>query len=160
MKNTSIRIARWDVEVDLAETRKAYAVSEIGTQCDCYNCQNFERLGKDVFPQAYHQILENLGIDYRKPASLTQYTRLDTGLHLYSGFYHFIGRIVSGDDSHLPSDQTYGVWTNKTEPITEDSRIGFSDRADLAQDSLEGHPLVQLDIELKLPWVIEEFESD
>ena len=160
MNRTTIRVARWELDVERDATREAYEATAPGVRCDCYDCQNFVRLGRDVFPADYHKILESLGIDYRMPAELCHYTRLESGLHHYGGWYHFIGKILSGDDSHRPVDASKTGWTIETEPIAGAAEIGFSDRHGLALDRLAGHSLVQVDIDVKLPWIIEGFESD
>ncbi|GJL80120.1 MAG: hypothetical protein NPINA01_31090 [Nitrospinaceae bacterium] len=148
-----MKISKWEIAADSLATRAVYEKIESGTGCDCDHCKNFEKLGADVFPPEMHEIFRLLGIDFAKPVEVFRYCRLDSGLHSYGGWYHFIGSIVDGADCV----QNCSV---ELERISDKASFGFSRQASLVHDSFPDHPVIQLDIDIEIPWVLNETEPD
>ena len=65
-------VALWNVEVDPDKTALVYQGTTRGspTDCSCDDCRNFAQVGEKAFPEAFHQILLRLGIDYQKAAEV------------------------------------------------------------------------------------------
>ena len=104
-----------------------------------------------------HEVFDLFGIDYTKPAEIYYTHRLDSGRHDYGGWYHLIGVIVSGEDCRRPNGRLVAI---ETVPIAEGVRLGFSNNTELVHDAFAGYPVVQLEITLELPWILNEDEPD
>ena len=71
--------------------------------------------------------------------------RLEPELHLYGGWFHFVGTI---------SKEPRG-------PATLDNfTIDFIPHNALAAKAFENQPLVQIEITVKLPWVLSDAETN
>jgi hypothetical protein len=83
-----------------------------------------------------------------------------SGLHLYGGWYHGIGRIESGPkrSSTVASPGAAEVFPSVI--VTEHFRLWCSSRHDLVPEPLRDFPVVQVDFEAELPWVLAETEPD
>jgi hypothetical protein len=157
MDESVIRIAQWEIAPEETDTRIVYNNIMQEPGCDCGPCRNFEKLGSDAFPPEMHEIFRQLGIDYTKPAEIYYTHRLDSGLHSYGGWYHFIGSIVAGEDCRSPNGRLVAI---ETVQITDAARIGFSNSTALVHDAFEEYPVVQLEFTLELPWILNEEEPD
>ena len=152
-----IKIAQWEIAPEETDTRIVYNNILLGMGCDCDPCKNFEKLGSDAFPPEMHEVFCLLGIDYTKPAEIYYTHRLDSGLHEYGGWYHFIGVIIAGEDCHHPNGRLVAI---ETVPITGVARLGFTSSTALVHDAFAEYPVFQLEITLELPWILNKDEPD
>jgi hypothetical protein len=92
---TTIKFKKWKIECDVSGTREAYAKIERGgpEECDCNTCNNFAAARQYAYPQEARSLLEQLGIDINKEAEVYHKCKLESGLHNYGGWFHFIGSI-------------------------------------------------------------------
>jgi hypothetical protein len=93
-----IAFKSWIFEVDSELTQKAYAMKSIGSadECSCEYCENYRNQRKSVFPEEIHNLFAELGIDYKKEDEVSEYVKLENGLHKYVGEFYFAGKILSG----------------------------------------------------------------
>ena len=154
------KIGHWQIEVDRCATEAAYLMIQPWTGSCCIPCANFQRLGQQVFPANVHELLRQLGIDYRKPAEVCHSFRTESGLHLYSGWFHVIGRILAGEDSHLRCCEDGSTQRVVTVDIAAHCRLGLSESTDLVPSVMTSHPTVQIEFETDLPWVLDAPEPD
>ncbi len=80
------------VLVDREATRAGYTqVTDPG--CDCCYCENFRATMDQLFRPDLVSVLDQLGIDRRKPAEIIQSYRLQLNAHLYEVMYHLVGEL-------------------------------------------------------------------
>jgi hypothetical protein len=160
-----IRFGRWQLACYSQATRAAYAVLAPDTALMEYwdrNFLNFLRARERglVYPEVIIQLFEQLGIDYRRESVISHLGRFDSGLHIYDGWFHFVGSIVSGRDAQVPVGPK--AWNLDPEQITSTFELGFTARIELLEPlepSFKGHPVVQLIFSaLGVPWLIGEPE--
>lgn len=149
-----VEIGRWVVEQDREATLRAFAQLPLGSGCSCSDCRNFLATVDGLVP-AFHTLTADLGIDARKPSELTAWCREETGLHLIGGFYHFVGRIVSGDDV-LQMKKGWGHF--QFEQLAPCFEFGLSHHLQLVRSAFGSNPLVQLEFQTRVPWVLGEPE--
>ena len=108
---------------------------------------------------AAKDVLDQLGIDHRKPAEVYTTGRVDSGLHQYGGWFHFVGRIESGADAWRQVDKEGKSFTGELEPFTDHFQVGFTSRVALLPEPFQGKPVVQMEFETYIPWVLAEPRS-
>lgn len=142
------------IAFDKSATQALYAsLDPADTGCRCAACQNYARAAA-VFPPEAAALFASLGIDGAKPAEIYACGNRDGRVH-YRGFYHLVGTLPSGGDVWRPAasdpfDQTgAGLWT-----IADGFRVGFTQAPDLPLSRRSG-PLLQIDIDFLVPWVLD-----
>jgi hypothetical protein len=98
------------------------------------------------------ELLEKLGISPNREAEIYHLARLRSRRHLYGGWFHFVGSIVSGADAAKPIAKN--VWKPDLEKTNGYFSLGFSSRLGLVRKSFVGLPLVQLEFIADVPWVL------
>lgn len=142
----------YTVDVDLKKTRKYYETTIYNCDC-CDACRNYD-CAIMTAPTSVLDFLRSLGIDPQKPGEVFGCSQdLDeNGLYWYSGWYHIVGTMISGEieskfeDSHNSfkpdPDFDFQVWftgdRKKMGPIEKFFRT----------------PIIELSISTKLPWLL------
>jgi len=141
---TTVEFRGWLLEADDVATRAAYTASaaSAGERCGCLHCKNFEAARELVYPRETLDLFHRLGIDVQQEAEVYHNARLGSGLHSYGGWLHFVGRII-GDA---------GAWSR----ITPTFQLWFRPGRDLALEAFKGLSLVQCELDVEVPWVLEE----
>jgi hypothetical protein len=150
-------VARWLIDHDPDETRRCYAQLPVGTDCTCNQCRNFDAAVGRTFPTEFISLLDALGADPAKPAELCHWCRELSGLYLTGGWFHFVGAIVAGEDVMQWVD---GTGTFHFEELVSGLEFGFSARLVLVPEVFVGRPLVQLEFQTRVPWVLAEPEPE
>jgi hypothetical protein len=135
----------WIFDADVGVTCAGYETISVGgvETCDCAGCRNFLAQRDSVFPAEVLKLFSELGVDYKRDAEIYHTARLEPNLHLYGGWFHFVGTILK---------EPIG-------PATLDNfTIDFIPNRDLAAKAFAHQPLVQIEITVKLPWVLSEPE--
>ncbi|MFO7907295.1 MAG: hypothetical protein ACQESR_01425 [Planctomycetota bacterium] len=151
------KIARWVIDHDPHDTRRCYAQLPVGTNCTCNQCKNFDAAVGRVFPTEFVALLDSLGIDPTKPADLCHYSRERSSLYLTGGWFHFVGSIVVGDDAIHWENNT---GTFRFEQLGSRLAFGLTGRLALVREAFAGMPLVQLEFQTCVPWVLAEPEPE
>ena len=135
---------------DRAATAEAYRRAAAGGSrtCDCAGCRNFIAAGLQIFPAAFLEFLESLGIDPVKDGEVFHIARHSPGQHIYGGWYHFVGVLeLSGDCAPVEFGEGFSCFL---------CRAG-SPRL----ETLEGPTVVELKFSAeRVPWVLAEDELD
>ena len=135
-----IEVGKYVLDCDVAATVVAFA-AYTPYECGCDGCRNFRVAG----PVAFFPILglfQKFGIDRAKPAEVFHVGPPDDELILqYEGWFHFIGRMISDGD---------------IVNVSSNSKMYFVSRPALIPPSFEGQPLVQMEFELRAPWLLPE----
>jgi hypothetical protein len=113
---------------------------------------NFAAQRSEVYPGPVQGLFQGLGISQNREAEIYHLARLEPGKHLYGGWFHFVGSIVSGADAAKQISEN--VWQPDLEEATESFSLGFSSRLELVRKAFNGLPLVQLEFNAKVPWVL------
>jgi hypothetical protein len=144
---TQITYRDWVFDCDVESTRWAYQSHTAGglETCECAGCKNFLAQRDSVFPSELMKFFAEVGVNYKRDAEIYHITRLESGLHQYGGWFHFVGYIVK-------------------QPIGPANLDHFTvdfvpDRA-LAAKAFENQPLVQVEITAEIPWALSEKEID
>lgn len=149
-----IRFARWELSCDPESTRKAYAAVSIGgpEECGCQPCLNFAAARDQIYRPEVLALLEKLGVPPNREAEIYHMARLKSGRHLYGGWFHFVGSIISGADA--AKQVAENIWQPDLAEASEYFSLGFSSRLGLVRESFRGIPLVQLEFTAQVPWVL------
>lgn len=99
-----------------------------------------------MFPPAFIELLESLGIDPSKDGEIYHAGRLAPGEHVYGGWYHFVGALhITGDFPVVSLGEHFTVWMRQ--------------RGSPCLKSLEGLPLVEVEFSATaVPWLLKEAE--
>ena len=118
--------------------------------CGCDYCKNFIEQREKVFPDEIRELFAKLGIDYKKEIDVSEFARLENGLHFYNGWFQFKGDF-KGKDCTVPLPNG-GYITDMTK-ITDTFSIGFRYGSSLTPfKEIEG--LVQIEFDCYLPWIL------
>jgi hypothetical protein len=150
------KIARWEIEYEADATRACYAQVPQVVRCSCGDCRNFAAALEQAFPTAAKRVLDQLGIDHTKPAEAYATGRVDLGLHQYGGWFHFVGQINSGADAWRQVNKEGKSFTGELVPFTDHFELGFTSRVALLPNAFHGKPVVQLEFQTQIPWVLAE----
>jgi hypothetical protein len=150
----SIHFGRWQLSCDPESTRKAYAAVSMGgpEECGCEPCLNFAAARDQIYVPQLVALLEKLGISPHREVEIYHMARLKSGRHLYGGWYHFVGSIISGADA--AKQVAENIWQPDLEETSEYFSLGFSSRLGLVREPFAGLLLVQLEFTAKVPWVL------
>jgi len=138
-------LGRWQIEHDPGATRALYATlsAEPREVCTCSVCRNFRALGREAFAPGARAMLLDLGIDSGQPAEIYQVGPSEAGRVLCGGFFHFVGRALTGDRETV-AEAEGGL------------RYFVIATAQLVPKPFADHPVLQFEFEVSLPWVLQE----
>lgn len=154
----TITIREWLVTHDEKATRIAYEQIITGgaEKCGCDYCLNFAAARERVYPSEVRDLFEQLGIDYRKEAETFHCNREETGLHCYSGWFHFIGSLGYLYPKHAALDRTQIL------ELAPGSQFvwSLSQSMDQCHSVFKNKSLVQFGFAAIIPWVIDIAEPE
>jgi hypothetical protein len=150
-----VHIGRWILRPDIERTRAAHAALTMSgaAECSCSGCANFEAVRPLLMSGPLGPILTQLGIAPGWEVEAYEMGRAPSGLHCYGAFFHLVGAIESASDGPV----SLGDGSEST-PYFECSptlSIAFHADAQLVRPSFRNLPLVQLDVAVELPWLID-----
>jgi hypothetical protein len=146
-----LQISRWLIEYDAEATRHCYSQLPTGTGCSCDECRNFDAAAGRTFPPEFVALAHELGIDPVKPAELMHWVREPSGLMLTGGWFHFVGSVLSGASLTSKPD---GTGTIDLQPYAG-LELGVSNHTSLLPDSFSNQPVVELQFQSRVPWVLD-----
>ena len=147
-----LTIARWTVDVDRSATEEAYASLDGGSadRCGCDDCLTFIAARDSLFPESVVQFLEMAGIPRESDIELASFGEIREGVQLYSGWYHFVGCIIAGDDAAIPYDDGRG-WSYDLAKVTEAFSLGVTKRVSQRADAFPPESTLQFEFAVELP---------
>jgi hypothetical protein len=140
----------WEILYDREATRAAYSrITAGGAEfCNCAPCRNWVLSRHELLPVKFRDLLDRLGIPVERDAEVYHNARLESGLHSYGGWYHFVGKVERGERENA-------------------SRLSFPpftvyphSRPVLVPQVFAGQPVVQLEFECEVPWLSDVPEAD
>ncbi|AJD89590.1 hypothetical protein JMA_02730 [Jeotgalibacillus malaysiensis] len=141
-----IQLKNWSIALDLAQTKTFYRKQT--HWCSCLDCENYREATKYI-DSSIAKIFTALGIDLSKPSHLSEFGEMEDGTHLYMGCYHLTGQLTAGP--HCSDEDWHDGNTVKVQNFT----FGFSTEVTFAHEDLS-EPVLQLNFEAQVPWVLEE----
>ncbi|OLS33358.1 hypothetical protein [Bacillus sp. MRMR6] len=141
-----IRWMNWVVEVDVEQTKDFYTKDM--ERCHCLYCENYMEASK-LLDSSLVKLFFTLGINPSKPSHLSEFGERRDGLRLYVGSYHIVGKLVKGE---LCTDSE---WNDATTAKLDNFTFAFGKDVMFLHDEFP-HPVLQLEFEARLPWVLNE----
>lgn len=135
----------WVVEVDLAATAAAHCERPSGSPeaCGCLHCRNFAAARDRAYPGGFVGWLLSLGVPQDKESEIYHLGEEPDGLHLYGGWFHFVGRVITAPrEPGMGSDSAFRAWAH-------------SELA-LVPKPFDAPHVAQLEFETRIPWVLDE----
>lgn len=133
----------WHIAYDRATTIAAHdRCPATGPEaCGCEPCRKWASNRDQFLPAGFCQLLNTLGVPVHREAEVYHNCRLNSGLHSYGAWYHFVGRVVAGESPPSP-------------PVVFGSfAVHFHSRPALLPEAFTGQPVVQLELAAELPWL-------
>jgi hypothetical protein len=159
-----IMFARWEIECDQETTRDLFSRVQSGAPetCGCVPCRNFAAAREQLYPVDVIQLLDSLGIPHDREAEVYHTHRIRPRRHGYGGWFHFVGRIVGGLDAckQIGTTKDAPVWGFDLEKVSAEFKMGFTQRIGLLKEPFQGHPIVQIEFQATVPWVLTEEEPE
>src|SRR5438128_2301049 len=155
----TIAIRRWKLQSDPEATRVAFSNVSTGwpESCGSGDCFNFAAARDRAYPSEALAFFGQLGIDSGKESEIWHTHRDASGLHHYGGFFHFVGAIEGGKDAMV---MVNGHGTYDLERIGEDFDLVFTSNIALVPTAFGDNPIVQLEFQTRIPWVLNTPESN
>jgi hypothetical protein len=154
----SIRFGRWELSCDPELTRNAYAAVKIGgpEECGCDPCLNFAAARHQIYKPDVLALFQKLGISHDREVEIYRMACLGPGRHLYGGWFHFVGSIVSGADAAKQIAEN--TWQSDLEKTSDSFNLGFRSQTELVRPPFKNLPLVQLEFTAEAPWILDRAE--
>jgi hypothetical protein len=151
----TVQVKNWQLEVDPAATERAQALREAGgpESCGCLHCRNFATARNVAYPAEFVQLLGRLGVPPDRESEIYHCGEVEPGLHFYGGWFHFVGRIVSGPDALSGGPPACAI---ELEKISDRFSFGFTNKLGLVPTSFPAGTVGQLEFSAKVPWVLSE----
>jgi hypothetical protein len=138
-----LELPGWLVYYDRDATIQALARVPAGgaDSCTCEHCQNWVLTRERVVSKGMETLLHELGIPLDRDVEVCHTCRVRSGIHLYTGWFHLVGRIEFGyqECSQPANVDGFNVW--------------FSGEPALVPDELNGLALIQLEFDAEIPWL-------
>ncbi|WP_077620299.1 hypothetical protein [Bacillus sinesaloumensis] len=145
-----IHLMKWLLDVDLTKTRDFYS-KEIDL-CNCLYCQNYYEACKHL-ESSVMDPFKTLGMNPLTPSHLSEFGEVEGGFRLYTGSYHIVGTIVDGE---LCTDSD---WNDTNTATLENFTFGFKKELQFVHDEMP-LPVLQMDFEARIPWLLDENPED
>jgi len=151
----SLEYGRWVISSDVDATKMAYQGLASGSPevCGCEPCLNFAAQRNEIYPPATLALFESLGIQSNREAEIYHMGRVESGRHLYGGWFHLVGSIISGSDAAKQGSEN--IWQPDLEGQSENFSLGFTSLAHLVREPFKGLNLLQLEFTAHIPWILE-----
>jgi len=160
-----VQVGPWRVEADPEATARAHARMPAGCpeRCGCRYCVNFVATRGRAYPAEELRLFEALGIRQDRESEICAPVLLSGALYLYSGWFHFVGRIlddpISEAHNSVPQGQALESGTVselRFHALTDHFGILLRAERHLLPEEFGADSVVQLDFTTELPWVLSE----
>src|SRR5580693_2346377 len=100
-----LELPGWRIEYDITATAAAYtrAPANGPEACGCNPCRNWAATRDRLLPEEFRALLDRLGIPPNREAEVYHNCRLESGLHSYGAWYHFVGIVLFGEQECSPN---------------------------------------------------------
>lgn len=138
-----IEFPGWQIKYDRPATVAAYDRISIGgpDACGCAACRNWAAIRREVIPNNFQSLLDQLGIPPDREIEVYHNGRLTSGLHSYGAWYHFVGHVSVGERELAPHVRLAPfAWYFHSHPA-------------LLDEAFARLPVAQLEVEAEIPWL-------
>jgi hypothetical protein len=144
-----LELPGWRIEYDRLATIALYrlAFAAEPESCGCDPCRNWAATRERLLPKGFRELLGRLGIPFDHEAEVYHNCRLESGMHSYGAWYHFIGRVLFGERECSPN-LDFGPFS-----------VYFHSKPALVPESFDAQPVVQLEVAAEVPWLSDVIES-
>src|SRR6516162_5187253 len=138
-----LELPGWRIEYDRPETVAAHSRAPTAgpETCGCDPCRNWAATRERLLPNGFRELLEQFGIPFDREAEVYHNGRLDSGLHSYGAWYHFVGRVLFGERDCSPN------------VVFNSFSVYFHSKPALLPEAFAGQPVVQLEVVAEVPWL-------
>ena len=145
----------YTLDVDVEKTKRYYDTAKsVGEECTCDGCQNLEK-AVGTLPKDIQKRFTDLGIDLTKLIECELNCPQEDGTLLYGGFYYVCGTMLRGETAwEKISDMHFHLNEEKMYAVAPNFRICFSADPSARSDTFPA-PILQMEIVLTLPWVLD-----
>ena len=152
----TLTFKRWTFRADAHATRLAHDSIEAGSpeRCGCLYCRNFAAARHLVYPPEALALFDQLGVRHDRESETWEGGPVDDGRYFYAGWFHFVGAELAGRDAFVHWTETSGTWD--LEALTGGFSAGLTIELALVPEALRSLPVLQLEFQAKVPWVLEE----
>jgi hypothetical protein len=132
----------WQLAYDAEATSRAYALARpVGPErCGCRECRNFVAARSRAYPADLQQLATTVGVSPLTETEVYEFGAVEAAgpnLRLYGGFFHFAGSIIK--DPGSLAEQVY-----------------FLSQRHLLPESFGSAPVVQVEFQFHVPWLLAE----
>ena len=150
MSMVEIQVGDQTIRYDRDRTARIYASLSNGwaEKCGCVGCRNYLAQRDTIYPPAFRELLDRLGIDLRKDAEIVADGPLRNGLHHYGGWFFFVGEMLTAGEynSEVCNSPYFAFWF---------TRIGPSPK------EFQSEPHVAIEFAAHFKWILaESWDSD
>jgi len=148
------------LDIDVEQNRRFYkAARNLTVGCSCSHCRNFEKAA-DTLPGDIKGFFDSLGIDIKKPAEVYANVTNSDGTVSYGGFYHLCGKLLSGESAWITASNdgkaTVSYWdSSMSYAVSDNFCVSFQQDCSLLEKGFPT-PVIQMEIEANIPWVLDE----
>lgn len=155
----------YTLDIDVERTQAFYSRHDIettGEKCTCAGCQNYDKAILQA-PVAVLEFFQSLGIDPCKPAEVYDLMGGDldeNGKMYYNGFYHVCGTRLQGDNAwvNVTGDMKH-LEIEKMYAVDDGFKVSFEESVLMLHEEFPT-PVLQIEIDAHLPWVLSEKTGD
>ena len=135
----------WHIEYDRSATAAGYARAPVNgpEACGCDPCRNWAATRDRLLLEEFRGLLDRLGIPFDREAEVYHNCRLESGLHSYGAWYHFVGTVLFGERDSSPN------------VVSGALSVYFHSKPALLAEAFAGQPVVQLEVVAEVPWLSE-----
>ena len=147
---------KYILDIDVNKTREFYGQAKALTdRCDCQGCKNYAAWAEGLSPETKDR-LETVGLSLEKAQEVYVKCRFPDGTLSYGGWYHLCGRILQGPDPWVRVDDRSRYLARECFVyMGEDYRVTFTEDISLLDEEFP-MPVIQMEIEAKLPFTLPE----
>jgi len=123
-----LTLGTWRIWYDQTKNQEIYARIPTGSceDCKCDGCKWFAENRENFYPKSFLNLLEKLGIDYRKEAELITYGDAAGENEPRGGLFHLLGHIESGDETLQYLDSNFCLDMNDDQSLLQDQFEGLA----------------------------------
>lgn len=120
-----VKYLDWVLETDRLKNEALYKkVEVIGTQsCGCEDCQYFDSIRDEFFPEEIKQLFAQLGIDIKRNFNVDGFGGGQMG-QSFNGQFHFKGQLLEGEDCYVQTE--FGGYQLNLQSVSDNFKIGFT----------------------------------
>lgn len=167
MPMVEMQIGDQTIHYDRHATAQIYADVSTGwvERCRCVGCRNFLAQRETIYPRAFTELLDRLGIDPKKEAEAVLDGPLKNGLYHYGGWFFFVGEMLTGGDTWeaVPGTQVKIRRHHEHSEVCDSPYFGFffTRFGPCPKEFPTVEPRLAIEFEAHVKWILaESWDSD